>query len=105
MARFGTFGGFWGLSGTFWSVLARSGMFWCVLARSGAFWRGTNDNNNNNNNNANSGGRGPWEIRFSYYAVWGAQGQEKRRPKHKCCGKNKHLIWILLVSFDLHTIG
>ena len=43
---------------------------------------------NNNNNNARSGGRGPWENTFSYYAFWGAQGQEKRRPKHKCCGKN-----------------
>ncbi len=51
---------------------------------------GYNDNNNDNNNNANSGGRGPWETQFSYYAAWGAQGQEKRTPKHKCCG-NTHL--------------
>ena len=48
--------------------------------------RGTNDNNNNNN--ARSGGRGPWENQFSYYAFWGAQGKEKRIPKHKCCGEN-----------------
>ena len=53
-----------------------------------AFLKGYNDNNNNNNNNVNSGGRGPRENQFSYYAVWGAQGQEKRRPKHKCCGTN-----------------
>ena len=60
--------------------------------------RGTNDNNNNNknnnnnNNNATSGGRGPGENQFSFYAVWGAQGQEKRRPKHKCCGKKRNII-------------
>ena len=52
---------------------------------SGAVSGGTN---NNNNNNADSGGRGPSESQFSYNAFWGAQGQEKRRPKHKCCGKN-----------------
>ena len=51
-----------------------------------AFLKGYNDNNNNNNNNnnVNYGGRDPWENQFSYYAVWGAQGQEKRRPKHNC---------------------
>ena len=49
-----------------------------------SFLKGYNDNNNNN---LNSGGRGPRENQFSYYAFWSAQGQEKRRPKHKCCGK------------------
>ena len=41
---------------------------------------GTNNNNNNNNYNGRSGGRGHWEIQFSYYASVCVQGQEKRRP-------------------------
>ena len=42
---------------------------------------GTNNNNNNNNNNGRSGGRGPWENQFSYYAVWGCTGAGEKETQ------------------------
>ena len=34
----------------------------------------------------------PGKANFPTMLSGGVQGQEKRRPKHKCCGKNVYLI-------------